>query len=230
MTIGESVVGPKCFARMFTEFRAAYEICKSIFNDEIRTSDLLNISYAVFHNGIGPASNILNRKLFSRIEKLDLVFSIFHSVQNEKDINRIRDIKKIYGIEFNERPLLELEYMPFDGHTTRLGQYFRNLFHVLTYTSGIDEGLILNNEKQELIKTLRSQLSSYEQILIYFNSLSFYGQPLREEGFIDNFKLIRNIPIPLVDFAGDIHTFYPDIDFEWDEVIRRTEPNHITSG
>lgn len=122
-------------------------------------------------------------------------------------------------IEYEVTPLIDLGYKPFDGHTTRLGQYFRNLFHILDYTQNIH--ILSQEDKYELIKSLRSQLSSYEQILIYFNSLSLYGIPLRENGFINNYKLIKNIPIPLVDFAGDIHTQYGSIKFEWDEIVLR---------
>lgn len=226
MSIGEKdrVTGSKCFNRMFAEFRAAYEICNSIFSESLKKQEILNISYAIFYNGIGTMSDEINKSLLGESEELVLAGQVFASFKdNYNDPGMLSALTLSYGINFDESIISNLEYVPFDGHTTRLGQYFRNLFHILSYTKSIDEGLMSFEEKKELIKSLRSQLSSYEQILIYFNSLSFYGLPLRENGFINDFKLIKNIPIPLVEFFGDIHEYYPDIDFEWDEIIKRAK-------
>ena len=228
MTIGDKVSGPKCFARMFDEFRVSYQICDSFYKNTLDSEDLFNLAYAVFHNGVGPTSDTINNSILKNIGRLPTLFSVFNSLKgvycNGNNNNEVDGIKFKYGsLKFDFDIIKDLEYQPFDGHTTRLGQYFRNFFHVMTYTKNVDRNLIKKDEKYELIKSLRSQLSSYEQILIYLNSLSFYGAPLKDEGFIEDYRLIKNIPLPLVEFLGDIHEKYPKIEFEWDEITKRSK-------
>jgi len=222
MSIGVNVEGSKCFTKMFDEYRCAYEIVNSFYGDEISNDNVINISFLIFYNGVGKTSNAINNKILSDAPRISNLLNIFDSVSSKSGINHY-DIMKANNIEYSLEPLQKLGYKAFDGHTTRLGQYFRNLFHILKYTQDIDCEYLSEGRKYQIIKSLRSQLSSYEQILIYFNSLSLYGKPLRDEGIIDKFKLIKNIPIPLIDFSGDIHKSYPKIEFEWDEIIRRAE-------
>lgn len=206
---------------MFKEYRVAYEIIESFYGEEIHIKNKINLAYIIFHNGVGELSNLLSESILINYDRLDELINIFNAISNShnRDIMRYK-IK--YGFDVGVNLCSDLDYKPFDGHTTRLGQYFRNLFHLLSYTNDIDETVISKREKYELIKSLRSQLSSYEQILIYLNSMSLYGLPLKEKGFIEQYCLIKNIPIPLTEFAGDIHEFYPRIQFEWDEILDRS--------
>jgi len=229
MNIGESIKGAKCFTKMFNEYREAYKITNSFYADDIKegalnNKDIINISYLIFYNGVGETSNILNDSILKNAPRLTVLLSIFHSAATASE-NGAETLKKHYHVDFDHKILSDLNYKPFDGHTTRLGQYFRNLFHILSYTYNIPVELISKLENYELIKSLRSQLSSYEQILIYFNSLSLYGKPLEDNGFIEQYHLIKNIPLPLIEFSGDIHDYYNEIDFEWDEIIERANTN-----
>lgn len=228
MAIGDDIEGPKCFSRMFNEFSTAYEIVNSFYskeisNGEIENEEIINISFLIFYNGVGETSNTLNNAILNKTPRSQELLAAIDSVVEHIDMNTIMimTVKKTHGIRFNETKLKSLEYVPFDGHTTRLGQYFRNLFHILNYTENIDVDLINKIEKYELIKSLRSQLSSYEQILIYFNSISVYGSPLKDSGFLNVYGLIKNIPLPLIAFSGEIHNDYNDIEFEWNEIINR---------
>ena len=230
MSISDRVKGAKCFSRMFNEYRAAYEIVESFYSDEIDKGEIdnyevINISFIIFYNGTGNVSNELNMNILKNTPRINELLAVFDNVSSYlgEQPNSHQRLKKKFNIKYNDESLGKLSFKPFDGHTTRLGQYFRNLFHILSYTQDIDTKLIPEKEKYELIKSLRSQLSSYEQILIYFNSLSLYGAPLRDSGFINQYHLIKNIPIPLVKFAGDIHDSYDEIGFEWDQIVMRAE-------
>lgn len=220
MSIGDNVEGVKCFLKMFIEFRAMYQIVKSFYGSEINNREVINMSFLLFYNGVGKTSNILNQNILKSTPRLEELLVTVDEISSSKTTN-VFILKKEYKIQYDQESLNALDFKPFQGHMTRLGQYFRNLFHILSYTQSIDKKLILQEDKYELIKSLRSQLSSYEQILIYFNSLSLYGKPLQDNNFLNQYFLIKNIPIPLVDFAGDIHEFYPEIKFEWDEIIER---------
>jgi len=228
---GSRIEGYKCFSRMFNEFRVSYEIVSSFYSSYIKEgritdNEIINIAYMIFYNGVGDTSNILNHKVLKSAPQISKLLDIFNDTskywEEGKEL-RQQTHELLYGVEYNLKPIENIEYKPFDGHMTRLGQYFRNLFHILSYTFDVENELLSKNDGYELIKSLRSQLSNYEQILIYFNSLSLYGEPLHDNNLIDKYQLIKNIPLPLVDFSGDIHEYYRDIEFEWDEVLKRAE-------
>lgn len=61
----------------------------------------------------------------------------------------------------------------YGGHQLRLGHYFRHMYQTVNYVNDIK--LFTYVEKYEYIKMLRAQMSTYEQIVFYFNSLSSMG-------------------------------------------------------
>ncbi len=90
-----------------------------------------------------------------------------------------------------------------------LGHYFRHLFNMVNY---IDTNNFTDNyeKKAFFVKLIRSQLSDYEQILLYYNSLSTLGanwnKPLRrnkidEMNLICKYKILKNCPY-YVDYLG----------------------------
>lgn len=60
------------------------------------------------------------------------------------------------------------------GYQFILGHYFRHIFQTVTYVNK-KKGISFK-EKYFYIKTLRAQLSTYEQILFYYNSVSTLGR------------------------------------------------------
>lgn len=80
----------------------------------------------------------------------------------------------------------------YSNHQADLGHYFRTLYHIfkLIHDSGIQN-------KNRYSSLARAQLSSYEQILLFYNCLSNQGckkfKPLAEE-----FSLLENIPFDLL--------------------------------
>ncbi|WP_282629674.1 putative phage abortive infection protein [Empedobacter sedimenti] len=87
-----------------------------------------------------------------------------------------------------------------EGIQYALGHYFRHLFQTVNYINDCKKKLNFK-KKYSYIKTLRSQLSTYEQMLLYINSISKLG--LEWENSIDNwnenlitkYNLIKNIPL-----------------------------------
>ncbi len=58
----------------------------------------------------------------------------------------------------------------------------------------------------------RAQLTTYEQALFFFNSMSSLGKPWREK--IEKYELIKNIPPR---FLGeiDVKDFYSEMEYEF---------------
>jgi hypothetical protein len=113
----------------------------------------------------------------------------------------------------------------YGGHQFKLGHYYRHLFQSVKY---IDEQKPLTyKEKYEYLKTLRAQLSTPEQYLLFFNSISSIGRAweLKQltgtpfENFncylITKYNFIKNIPDTFyIDFIQIKH-YYPLVEFEF---------------
>jgi hypothetical protein len=119
----------------------------------------------------------------------------------------------------------------YGGHQHRLGHYFRHLFQTYKFLSSQD--YLSPDEKYFYGKTIRAQLSTYEQLLILFNSLCSLGMkweytadidPIPKNKVIDDFKfitrynIIKNLPgSQYYDFT--YRQYYPKVRFEYMEDI-----------
>ncbi len=114
----------------------------------------------------------------------------------------------------------------YGGHHFRLGHYYRHLFQTIRYINEQKE--LTYAEKYGYVKILRAQLSSYEQELLFFNSLSQVGRKWEMdmvfntscEGYsvhdfelITKYNLIKNIPFG-AQFGIDQKAFYPKVEYE----------------
>lgn len=111
------------------------------------------------------------------------------------------------------------KYLPFDGHQSRLGHYFRHLYHTVTFVNNLPDDLYPFEEKYKYVKMLRGQISNHEQALIFFNSLSRLGsqwetaQKEDSKKLITKYALIKNIKDG---FTGELKPdkFYGKIQYE----------------
>lgn len=130
---------------------------------------------------------------------------------------------------------LEPFYKYYGGHQFRLGHYFRHLFNSINF---IDNSSKLDYKtKLNYIISLRSQLSTSEQIVFFLNSLSSYGRlwELEDESerkyirvnrqLITKYNLIRNISTIRLADKIDVSDYYPGVLFEsrymTDDIISR---------
>lgn len=94
----------------------------------------------------------------------------------------------------------------YKSHQSQLGHYFRLLYQIIKF---VKQSSI--SDKHRYTSIVRAQLSSYEQVMLFYNCLSIYGiskfKPLVEE-----FALLENMPhelllnpklhLPLYDLAA----------------------------
>lgn len=120
----------------------------------------------------------------------------------------------------------------YGGHQFRLGHYYRHLYQTIKYVNGNKN---MNfNEKYNYVKILRAQLSTYEQMVLFLNSLSTMGYIWELEPEIDNdlkgyskkdfelitkYNLIKNIPGEEI-FGIPFRLFYPNVEYEDSELKR----------
>lgn len=167
-----------------------------------------------------------DRKVWEGIMKKKLLTKEhFHIVVNEENEEKISNT---HFFESNSEFVKLLKRKKvlikrFGGHQHKLGHYFRHLFQTVKYID--NQKLLSFNERYEYIKTLRAQLSNYEQYVFFYNSISFVGREWEfnhlspndeEQMVISKYNLIKNIPDTQAN-GINIKSFYPLIDFEFED-------------
>lgn len=120
----------------------------------------------------------------------------------------------------------------YGGHQFRLGHYFRHLFNTVKFINL--QSHINYAVKYDYIKTLRSQLSTYEQAVLFLNSASALGEAweINPESstskdfsyfdfeLITKYNLIKNIPGNSI-YGIPFKYFYPNIEYESDNIKKQ---------
>jgi hypothetical protein len=158
------------------------EDVKKYLEDDFKKSLIIHkLSYGYFFYGI-------NNYYITR-NKEDVIYKINLSVT-------LYFIKKLLSVPDGAK-FAQTHY------NTILGHYFRHLYQLIKLIADQEKDILNEEKKYEFIRIVRAQLSDYEQILLYYDSLSNMGEkwimPLEQKErkkmcFIARFKLIKNIP------------------------------------
>lgn len=245
--------GREAFSELFYELRYTFYTIKKLIEEMPSGTNsvdlgfepdddetIIKLSYGIFFFGLNSNfkySLILYLKNYTTDFFIHLLVPKLESVQSSIP----------HQIKFNDG--YELNYNPhgsvFEGYNSKLGHYYRHLFQAVKFVDKIDDEIISPIQKYDYIKTLRAQLSNSEQLLLYYNSISYFGHPWLNDddanptpenyldGFLLKYKMIKNIPLPLADFGirPEIK-FHKEIEqirlkepkeelFEWHEIINR---------
>ena len=222
----------KAFIHMFNEFKYGYYLINhinlhnknTIENYQVFSEEQLsNLAYLVFFYGVGPNSSDLSLSLIKESNEKILLKQFISKIESIRSSNWQKDTLEINTYKAtNDIYRYNPKYKPFGGHMTRLGHYYRNLFQIISFVDSQPDDIIEN--KYDYIKILRSQISSYEQLLLFYNSLSILGKPWWNNNYLIRYKLLRNIPLSRCDFGVNIKSLISELDesgklmFEWDEI------------
>lgn len=217
--IGDRVRGRKCFNQMVNEFRLIYKLVtvgkefpefkKTTFNTD---EDVVDFAFKIFFFGVGYSSErqlknfITNDEhvLFQKFIKPKLleIQCAYVSYRRTNKEDYFEWWRPLVG-EADEWTL-ELNYYPFDGHTSRLAHYYRHLYHSVKYIVSHSHEF----EYKEIygyLKMLRGQLSNQEQVLLYYNSLSDFGKVWHKKNYFTDFCFLKNLPLVLVNVKPHPH-------------------------
>lgn len=213
----------------------------------------IDLAYYVLFYGLGQEGKVIvEGKFKSIIKPKELKIILFYLEQKPKKSNTKRfefwkelkamESKKIlntvlasYGREMEGEEYdkdisaklklnreSDLKYKKYyGGHQHRLGHYYRHLYQ--SYKMLDRTNLISDSSKYDYSKLLRAQISTYEQILLFINSLSSLGMKWqliadndKKNNFIENYQVIKNVPgIKLYEIK--YKNFYPNIKYEFVE-------------
>lgn len=118
----------------------------------------------------------------------------------------------------------------YGGHQYQLGHYYRHLFQTFSFIN--EQKDLKKKEKYFYAKTLRAQLSTHEQFLLFINSLSILGlvwdltpeiskkkwyisekEQIDDKRLITKYNVIKNIPGKEI-FGIAYRDYYPDVEYE----------------
>lgn len=178
LQIGDSE-GRKLFVLLMREFRACADQIKEVATRQkldFTSYEMLELGYYVLYFGVGPNSS---RMLKTSLAKFDTSF-----------IAELEHVLNTSTLKEKIKAERRLGYLPFEGHQSRLGHYYRHLFQMITF---VDHQKI-DIDKYEYIKTIRAQLTNHEQAFLLINSLTPMGRAWWDRNLMIKFKMVRNLP------------------------------------
>lgn len=178
--------GRAVFKYLVDDFYCIYDEVEDIYRD------LSTESYSLTNDERGM------------LTKLSYGFFFYGSKYLHHSQNKIEnDLYKKISEKFENK---NYPYQIGNGYNMYLGHYYRNLFQLVKFVANYNNCPITERQRYEYIKIIRAQLSDYEQIMLYYNSISVVGRnwnnikdknsdiPQQRMGYIARFKLIKNIP------------------------------------
>lgn len=170
-----------------------------IIQNRLDQQDSINIAFNIMYFGYNQnTADVLENKFFSKY--------FDYSDEINKCINEVRDKKLV----------------PINGHQNKLGHYFRHLRRTILFVHRNEKMTI--KQKKDYARFVRAQLSTDEQILLFFHSISDLGlkwelDNVNHEKTISDYSLIRNIPLGSI-YGYRPKRYYPDLKMEDDFEIR----------
>jgi hypothetical protein len=220
---------------------------------------LIDIAYYIFFFGIEEEGEIVLRHSFKKRYNHFYFYGLLRFMKlkpKRENVDRwkkwrtlidmgYKDFKRVNQEFYNYRKHLSLENLSteakelvydnefskyYGGHQHRLGHYFRHLFQSYKYLNYHPD--LTDKEKYFYGKTLRAQLSTYEQALLFINSISNLGmkweltpevnlktaskEDVNKSKLITRYNLIKNLPG--YHLSGlRYKTYYPNVKYETEE-------------
>lgn len=94
----------------------------------------------------------------------------------------------------------------FTQHQANLGHYFRFLFNFFRY---IDNEVMEEEKREFYVKLVRSPLSDYELVLLFYSCLSELGRN-KFYNYVEKFALLKNLRVGLLLDESHLDIFYTD--------------------
>jgi hypothetical protein len=210
----EMTTGRRVFILLIREFREILSVAdriRKMHRLPLTQLDLLHVSYNCLFFGTGPNSS---RMLKMSLATFDPAF-----------INALEQELTRESLKAVVQAKRKLGYVPFEGHQSRLGHYYRHLFQTVHF---VDQQEIEihkhelkdpDSKKYEYVKTIRAQLTTHEQALLLINSLVPLGQDWWRKDLIVKYRMVQNLPQDFFDGQTELNVnqLFPPGYFEWEE-------------
>lgn len=201
----QGISGRRVFLPILRELWAARKIvqnCAAEYSPALTQQQLIHIAYYGVFFGVGPGSSRMFKTSLPEYAT-ELVDDVDRWLQDEETRKEVRE-------EMN------LSYVPFEGHQSRLGHYYRHLYQTVRYVQRQQVEI----DHYDYVKTIRAQLSTHEQALLLVNSLSPIGAKWWTDGLMLDYRMVKNIPRNFLNPQThiDVSKVFPQGYFEWEEL------------
>lgn len=196
--------GKKIFVMMIREFREILKITKEVAakkNQNFNQKELFIISYYALFFGVGPNSSRMLKEALKGYDQ-SFVDEFEWTLNNDTTKSAVKSERKF-------------KFIPFEGHQSRLGHYYRHLYQTVSYVNKQTADF----DKYEYVKTIRAQLTTHEQALLFINCLTPIGQVWWDENLLLGYRFVKNIPYGFFDKDTeiDLASYFPTDYFEYQE-------------
>ena len=173
------VYGQDYLQVVLIEFNNIFELVKSSFPE--KKDKWFIISYNIFFFGAEYSYNL---------GQINTVFL--------EELQSFRN--RIWRGDYDDSKLAVLGESLFRGHLAQFNSYYRHLFLIVKTIVHIDEKILDYQEKRQFLRILRAQLTSVEQVLLFYNWKSGCGGKWEESKcdgsenhFFTDYRMIHNI-------------------------------------
>jgi hypothetical protein len=247
MKIG-MLVGRQVFKEMFYELCNCKIFVNNVFDELTRETgnssfanpnDKEKKQRADFYTGFDYIKrNSLAYQLFFRGIEFNHIFNVIYPnesiLQTEKNVieDKLKEnfLKQYNSWQQGNFSIAEVKttenknpisyYKPYCGRSEWLGHYFRCLYQTVEF---IDKACLCKKVKYEYIKTLKAQLSEYEQVILFYHACSDLGAEWfggGKKSFIVKYRLIQHLPLLMVydegckDLSNKLYKILSEKEFE----------------
>lgn len=203
----KTILARNAFPYLFNEFRRTYFIVEKYINQFHNVTNyqnnLTSIAYIIFYVGVEEENKLIlvnQLKKYFEVSEIDKIIKEFESAQ----------VSDFFPDEIgNDFYKEKFKYQNFKGYISSLDHYYRHLFQIVKYIDEYPSEVLSESEKYNYVKTLRAQLSNYEQLLLYYSAISSFGKSWIKNKYLTKYKLIKNMPLNLADFG-----IIPQVEFK----------------
>lgn len=207
MKLTNDLSGRGCFDAMYDELKdingillKEYELAGIPKEYELDVK-IEKVAYYILFYGFEPTRdtyinefNQWEKKLFDSARP-----SLYNRMRNIEDFLEKGESKMPKPFGFNG-------YAFYKGHADILGHYYRHLYQTAKYVINNEE--LTYQEKYDYLKTLRAQLSNFEQLMLYYNGITMFPEEWYD--LFTKYKFIKNIRLDLAVLGQPPHLRYSE--------------------
>lgn len=170
-----SIRGREVFKILSNELEMAYRNVLKYNNDK---KSSFKEAYEIFFNG------------------LDITESNFLELNGFRDRHKenFLEPRRLKPADIFENINVKAKYELFVGHENQLGHYYRHLYHSVKYVANYDQTILNYADKRKYLRLLRAQLSNYEQLMLFYNWYSGFGENWEVNKYFTDYRMIHNLP------------------------------------
>ena len=179
----EYIKGRRVFNYFIKELELCYYIAKENFPDK-GFKIWFNKAYGIFFHGLHESQK--NTHPF---------FDELYEVKETHTNNSYSYLKNIINNKYKFHWEYHLNYPIFEGYSSQIAHYLRHLFQTVKFVALQSEDFVSYEEKRKYLRILRAQLSNQEQVMLFYNWFSKFGNQWENEQnkFFTDYRMIHNI-------------------------------------